>query len=77
MTTHSTLATKKWMNHVLQDLVLLFVGVTFLLLTFANLFGEAGLLTLPMACGLMGFALLDFSKSLYSNQDKYEIAHVA
>jgi len=52
----------KWEKLVLQDLLLLFIGVACLLVSTTGVFGETGFLTVLVGCGFMGFALYDFLK---------------
>jgi hypothetical protein len=53
---------------ILQDLVLLFIGVFLLLLTASNVLGLNGFLTFIIACGLMLISTVDLIRVTFKIQ---------
>jgi hypothetical protein len=52
----------KWEKLVIQDLLLLVVGIVFLVISISGVLGLNGFLTLMLGCGFMGFSVYDFFK---------------
>jgi hypothetical protein len=54
----------KFKIQILQDTVLLILGTVFLVLTFSNLLGINGILTLLIGCSFLGFSAVDVMKTV-------------